>query len=68
MCDSKMPRLHRNNAAEWVIVVALTPVALVWRLFNRKPRDASEARERRKSSNRPSRGVSIEGLPPRTLN
>jgi len=63
-----MPRLHRNNAAEWVIVVALTPVAWVWRLFNRKPREASDGRKRQKSNNRPSRGVSIEGLPPRTLN
>jgi hypothetical protein len=66
-----MPRLHRNNAAEWVMIVALTPVAWVWRLFvrsGREPREAPESRERRKSINRPSRGVSIEGLPPRTLN
>ena len=30
-----MRRLHRNNAAEWAMVIALTPVAWVIRLWHR---------------------------------
>jgi hypothetical protein len=30
-----MPRLHRNNAAEWVMVIVLTPVVWIVRLWHR---------------------------------
>jgi hypothetical protein len=36
-------RLHRNNAAEWAMVIALTPVAWairVWRRIGRWTNDA----------------------------
>lgn len=35
MASSREPNLHRNNAAEWVMVVALWPVAMAVRLVRR---------------------------------
>jgi hypothetical protein len=66
-----MPRLHRNNAAEWVMVIALTPFAWLIRGWKRLvPRRAStelsgSAAGRAKPAKKP---VMIEGLPPRTMN
>ena len=67
-----MPRLHRNNAAEWVMVVALVPIALIVRLW-KKARGARASREPSGSAagagrEKPRRSVMIEGLPPRTMN
>jgi hypothetical protein len=56
-----MPRLHRNNAAERVMVAVLAPVAWIVRRW-RRPRRTPPA-----AVPKPRRPV-IEGLPPRTLN
>ena len=40
----KPPRLHRNNAAEWAMVFALTPLAWAVRLWD-KVRRRPEATE-----------------------
>jgi hypothetical protein len=69
-----MARLHRNNAAEWVMVVALMPVVWMMRLLRRAKREPSGFREPSGSAAGPSpakpvsRPVRIEGLPPRTMN
>jgi hypothetical protein len=62
-----MPQLHRNNAAEWVMVIALSP--FVWiarRLTRRGVRDRRASRE--PSGSAAGRRVLVEGLPPRTMN
>jgi hypothetical protein len=59
-----MPRLHRNNAAEWVMVIALTPFAWIargWKKLRRPREKAAPVKPVRKP-------VMIEGLPPRTMN
>ncbi|HSV14248.1 MAG TPA: hypothetical protein VLI90_08310 [Tepidisphaeraceae bacterium] len=56
-----MPQLHRNNAAEWIMLIALSPFVWMRRLFSR-PRTSDPA------TPRPPRRVMIEGLPPRTMN
>ena len=75
-----MPRLHRNNAAEWAMVIALTPVAWVVRLWKRVVRTRASGgtsgsaagtlgREKKtKPAEKPRKPVTIEGLPPRTMN
>jgi hypothetical protein len=65
-------RLHRNNAAEWVMVIVLTPFAWITKRLTR-PRASTEpsgsAAGRRSKSKKPVRSkVMIEGLPPRTMN
>ena len=57
-------RLHRNNAAEWVMVIALTPIAWMirgWKKMRGTPRKIETSKTERKR-------VMIEGLPPRTMN
>jgi hypothetical protein len=59
-----MARLHRNNAAEWVMVAAVAPfvwIARGWKKIRSKREDVAPAKAARKS-------VMIEGLPPRTMN
>jgi hypothetical protein len=70
-----MPRLHRNNAAEWVMLIAIAPFAWIARLFAQGRRDRRASREpsgsaagRESKSAPPPRKVMIEGLPPRTMN
>jgi hypothetical protein len=60
-----MSRLHRNNAAEWVMVIALSPIAwMIRRWKKRRDRRAIAVK-----SDKPVRSkVMIEGLPPRTMN
>ncbi len=58
-----MPGLHRNNAAEWVMVIALTPLAWIVRGL-KKLRQPREKAEPAKPVRKP---VMIEGLPPRTM-
>ena len=58
-----MSRLHRNNAAERMMVIVLTPVAWIIRLFKHS---LSPKVEKKKASRR--RAVMIEGLPDRTMN
>jgi hypothetical protein len=61
-----MPRLHRNNAAEWVMVIVLTPVAWIisgWKK-RRERRIAAAAKTKKPVRSK----VLIEGLPPRTMN
>jgi hypothetical protein len=70
-----VPHLHRNNAAEWVMVVALTPVAWIvrgWKKMRgnrkREPTGSAAGKSAGKTK-KPSRSkVMIEGLPPRTMN
>ena len=63
------PRLHRNNAAEWAMVIALTPVAWVVRLWGRmRHRRRRERAELAAERRRPRRSLRVEGLPPRTMN
>ncbi len=57
-------RLHRNNAAEWVMVIALKPIAWMvrgWKRMRGTPKEIETSRPERKR-------VMIEGLPPRTMN
>lgn len=66
-------RLHRNNAAEWVMLIALTPIAWTLRLMRklRAPRASTEPSGPTAGSHKsakPKRSVMIEGLPPRTMN
>jgi hypothetical protein len=59
-----MPRLHRNNAAEWVMVIAVMPflwLARSWKKLRGTPKKVELVKPARKS-------VMIEGLPPRTMN
>ncbi len=67
-----MPRLHRNNAAEWVMVIVLTPFAWIARRFSRSrasTEPSGSAAGQRAKSKKPIRSkVMIEGLPPRTMN
>ncbi len=70
-----MPRLHRNNAAEWLMVIVLTPFVGIARLV-KKRRDFRASTEPSGSAagssaraKKPQRSkVMIEGLPPRTMN
>ena len=62
-----MSRLHRNNAAEWVMVAALMPFA--WIVRGWKKLRGSRPAENKLPVKKPVRSsVMIEGLPPRTLN
>jgi len=70
-----MPRLHRNNAAEWVMVIVLTPFAWMIRGWKKVPQTragiepgGSAAGASGRPKNAVKRSVMIEGLPPRTLN
>ncbi len=71
-----MPRLHRNNAAEWVMVIALTPIAWVVRLWkrvfrtraSREPSGSAAGNAKTVAKDKTRRPVTIEGLPPRTMN
>jgi hypothetical protein len=57
-----MSRLHRNNAAEWVMAIALFPVKWIVRVF-------AAGRKKKEEVKKPAaRSVMIEGLPPRTMN
>jgi hypothetical protein len=58
-------RLHRNNAAEWVMVIALMPVGLFVRGWKRVRGNRIKAETKEKPVRKP---VMIEGLPPRTMN
>jgi hypothetical protein len=63
-----MSRLHRNNAAERVMVIVLTPLAWAvrssrWCFRSRKKVEAATKRR-----TPPRRGPVIEGLPPRNMN
>jgi hypothetical protein len=56
--------LHRNNAAEWVMVMVLTPFAWMirgWKQWRGMRVETAPAKAARKP-------VMIEGLPPRTMN
>jgi hypothetical protein len=73
--EAVMPRLHRNNGAEWVMVIVLTPFAWMVRAWNtlrgkREKREPSgSAAGSSRQSNKPrKRSTMIEGLPPRTMN
>jgi hypothetical protein len=63
--------MHRNNAAEWVMVIVLMPfvwLARVWKKLhaNKKTEPGGSAGGAvKKPVKRP---VMIEGLPPRTMN
>ena len=65
-CKEKglMSRLHRNNAAEWMMVIVLTPFAWIANKFLR----SSSPKPVTKLKNPPRSKVMIEGLPPRTMN
>jgi hypothetical protein len=68
-----MSRLHRNNSAEWVMVIALTPFAWIARGW-KKITDRRASREPGgfaagvSPKVKPRKSVMIEGLPPRTMN
>jgi len=55
---------HRNNAAEWVMVIAVMPFVWLARRL-KKLRGTSKEVEPPKPVRKP---VMIEGLPPRTMN
>jgi hypothetical protein len=55
-----MPRLHRNNAAEWIMVILLWPIMSIMRLLRGNNKDNPPLKK--------SRQAMIEGLPPRTMN
>jgi hypothetical protein len=57
-----MPQLHRNNAAEWVMLIALSPFIWLRRLFIRSRSSAGPVAPPAR------RAAMIEGLPPRTMN
>jgi hypothetical protein len=68
-----MAKLHRNNAAEWVMVIALTPfvwtIRLLKRTFrSRASREPSGSAAGPSPKDKPRRSVMIEGLPPRPMN
>jgi hypothetical protein len=56
-----MARLHRNNAAEWVMTVVLWPFAWIGQLLR-------GSRQIESTPPKKSRPAMIEGLPPRTMN
>ena len=57
-----MPRLHRNNAAEKIMVIALWPIAWVMRRMQKNREEIAKMKKTPRSR------VVIEGLPPRTMN
>jgi hypothetical protein len=68
-----MARLHRNNAAEWIMLIAIAPVVWTMRLIRgphrtRASREPSGSAAGASTPSKPSRPVMIEGLPPRTMN
>lgn len=63
-----MSRLHRNNAAEWVMVIALRPMVWMMRLLRRDQREPGGSAAGSLPAKPMSRPVRIEGLPPRTMN
>jgi hypothetical protein len=70
-----MPQLHRNNAAEWVMLIAIAPFVWIARLVAQGRRERRASREPSGSAAgsklkpvAPARKVMIEGLPPRTMN
>jgi hypothetical protein len=67
-----MPGEHRNNAAEWVMVIVLAPVMWIARLLRLILRGRSaqhvEPAKSPKAKAAVKRSVMIEGLPPRTMN
>ncbi len=70
-----MANLHRNNAAEWVMVIVLAPFVWIARLWKRRhisrasTEPSGSAAGSSARAKRPQRSkVMIEGLPPRTMN
>jgi len=68
-----MPAEHKNNAAEWLIVIFLTPVRWIVRLSKMLLRSGKKgepisAAAAKGAKAGPRRSVMIEGLPPRTMN
>jgi len=64
-------RLHRNNAAEWVMVIALTPIAWLihgWKNIFKTRASTEPSGSAAGVANPPRKPVMIEGLPPRTMN
>jgi hypothetical protein len=55
-----MPRLHRNNSAEWMMTIILWPIAAMMRLLRGSDKPTPSPKK--------SRQAMIEGLPPRTMN
>jgi len=55
-----MPRLHRNNAAEWMMAIVVWPIAWTLRLLRGSSKRAAPRAK--------SRSAMSEGLPPRTMN
>jgi hypothetical protein len=56
-----MARLHRNNAAEWMMAIIVWPIAMVMRLLRGNDKNIPPPKKK-------SRQSMIEGLPPRTMN
>ena len=67
-----MPRLHRNNAAEWVMAIALSPLRWIARLTKKGRKNSARTEPSGSAAGpavkKPTRSVMIEGLPPRTMN
>jgi hypothetical protein len=61
-------RLHRNNAAEWVMVIVLTPVAWAVRAWRWCFHSRQKEEPVTKRLTPPRRKPMIEGLPPRNMN
>jgi hypothetical protein len=55
-----MARLHRNNAAEWMMTIVVWPIAWMMRLLRGNDKPTPPPKKSRQSM--------IEGLPPRTMN
>jgi len=55
-----MAKLHRNNAAEWMMAIVVWPIAWMLRLLR--------GSSKRTAPPPKSRSAMIEGLPPRTMN
>jgi len=68
-----MAKLHRNNAAEWMMVIVLTPLVWIargWKKVStrRASREPGGSAAGVSPKAKPRKSVMIEGLPPRTMN
>jgi hypothetical protein len=63
--------LHRNNAAEWLMVIVLTPISWItlgWQKIFKLRASTEPSGSAAGVANPPRKPVMIEGLPPRTMN
>ena len=63
-----MANLHRNNAAEWVMVIVLMPFVWIARRWKNYKDSRASTEPSGSAAGKPRRSVMIEGLPPRNMN